>query len=219
MSWRIERVCGDAGDLHAVAVPEIAERVARVQEITRPCVVLGSSQSDAVIDHQRAAERGVSIARRRSGGGAVWMAPGDQCWIDLWVPAGDLLWVDDVVQGAFWAGESWSAAAISLGVTAVEVHRGGLERTTTADLVCFAGRGPGEVFAGNQKLVGISQRRSRDWIRLQTMGYRVWEPQRLLDILSMTDDRRSALERELHDAVLPLGPPEAVTDAVVLALR
>lgn len=219
MTWRIERLSGDAAALHATQPPERAERVVRILEVTQPCVVLGSSQDDAVVDRDRAAATGVSVARRRSGGGAVWMAPGDQCWLDLWLPAGDPLWVDDVVEGAFWAGEAWSVAAASLGVASAAVHKSGLVRTSLADLVCFAGCGPGEVFVGDQKLVGISQRRTRDWIRLQTMAYRVWEPEHLLGILSLTDDRRSALGVELRDAVLALGPPEAVASAVLLALR
>ena len=143
------------------------------------------------------------------------MAPGDQCWLDLWLPGGDPLWVDDVVQGAFWAGEAWAAAAASIGVVRAEAHRGGLARTPLADLVCFAGRGPGEVFAGDQKLTGISQRRSRDWVRLQTMAYRVWEPERLVDVLALTEQRRTELRAELKDAVLALGTPGTVAEAVI----
>lgn len=215
MNWRIERVWGDVGSLHGASPPEHAERVVRILEIEQPCVVLGSSQNDAIVDYERALTRGVSVIRRRSGGGAVWMAPGDQCWLDLWLPAGDPLWVDDVVHGAFWAGEAWAAAAVSVGVASAEVHRGGLARTPLADLVCFAGRGPGEVFSGDQKLTGISQRRTRDWVRLQTMAYRVWEPERLVDVLTLTDRRRAELPAELMDAVVAFGTPDVVADAVV----
>jgi len=215
VSWRIEHVWGDASGLHGAMPPERAERVVRILEIVQPCVVLGSSQDGAVIDHERAKAFGVSVARRRSGGGAVWMAPGDQCWLDIWLPASDSLWVDDVVRGAFWAGEAWAAAAASIGVVSAEVHTGGLARSPLADLVCFAGRGPGEVFAGDQKLTGISQRRTRDWVRLQTMAYRVWEPERLVEVLALTERRRTELSAELKDTVLPLGAPGVIADAVM----
>ena len=222
-------MAGEAGELHTAAPPETAHRVARVLEVERPCVVLGSSQDATVVDSVRAESAGVSIARRRSGGGVVWLAPGDQCWVDLWLPAGDPLWVDDVVAAAFWAGEAWAAAASDLGNTVLGntvlgntvlgnndtvVHRGGLEPTPHSDLVCFAGRGPGEVFVGNRKLVGISQRRTRDWVRLQTMAYRVWEPGRLVDVLSLTDRERAVLVTDLGDAAAALGDPADVIDAL-----
>lgn len=218
MTWRIEHVSGNADELHASNPPERAERVARVLEISHRCVVLGSSQPEADVDRDRAASLGVAVARRRSGGGAVWLAPGDQSWIDLWLPAGDHLWVDDVVGAAFWAGAAWQQALARLGVVGAEVHESGLARSALSDLVCFAGRGPGEIFAGTHKIVGISQRRTRDWVRLQTMAYRVWEPGRLLDVLALTDVRRDKLASQLDDIVLAAGRPDSVTDAVLGSL-
>ena len=39
-------------------------------------------------------------------------------------------------------------------------------------LVCFAGLGPGEVTLDGQKLVGLSQRRTRDGVRIQGLLHR-----------------------------------------------
>lgn len=218
MSWRIERSRGDAAALHASAPPVEPSRVARVLEVAAPAIVLGSSQAESVVNVRRARAQGVSVVSRRSGGGAVWLAPGDQVWIDLWLPADDELWVDDVVAAAFWAGDAWACAAADLGAEAAMVHRRGLERSELADLVCFAGRGPGEVFVGDQKLVGISQRRTREWVRLQTTAYRVWEPHHLIDLLVLDDEARIEVSAALADRVLPLGDPGLVAESFLAHL-
>ena len=77
------------------------------------------------------------------------------------------------------------------GIEPLVQHRSGLVRTPESDLVCFAGKGPGEVFLGGDslgavgpKVVGISQRRTREHARFQTAVSLRWEPQRLIDLLS-----------------------------------
>lgn len=168
--WTVERGCGPAASLHALADPPGPARTARVLEVDGPCLVLGSSQPPELIDSERAAAAGVAVARRRSGGGAVYLDADRQVWVDLLVPRGDRLWDDDVVRAANWAGELWSAAAASFTDEPVAVHRGRSTGGRWGRLICFAGLGPAEVSAGGRKIVGISQRRSRDWIRIQTMA-------------------------------------------------
>jgi lipoate-protein ligase A len=48
-------------------------------------------------------------------------------------------------------------------------------RTEWSELVCFAGLGPGEVTVGGRKVVGISQRRTRDAARFQCVAYETWD--------------------------------------------
>jgi lipoate---protein ligase len=43
--------------------------------------------------------------------------------------------------------------------------------TPWSELVCFAGIGPGEVMLDGRKLVGLSQRRTRDGVRIQGTLY------------------------------------------------
>ncbi|HEY6533729.1 MAG TPA: hypothetical protein VIY72_15585, partial [Acidimicrobiales bacterium] len=74
---------------------------------------------------------------------------------------------DDVAGAAEWGGEAGVAALGELGLAGGEVHRGGLVRTPLAPVVCFAGIGPGEVLLGGRKVVGISQRRTRNGARFQ----------------------------------------------------
>ena len=111
---------------------------------TRPALVLGSTQPDAVVDHEAAAARGVDVVRRRSGGGAVLVEPGGVVWVDVVIPPDDALWDEDVGRAAHWVGDAWAAALASAGVDGAAVHRGGLVTTAWSRLVCFAGVGAGE---------------------------------------------------------------------------
>lgn len=162
-------------------------------EVTGEAVVLGSTQADTVVDRARAEVSGVEVARRRSGGGAVWLAPGEVTWVDVLVPAGDRVWDDDVVAAASWLGEAWAAALGSLGVAGCKVHHGGLVRSTWSDAVCFAGLGPGEVTVGGRKVVGISQRRTRAGARFQCAALHRWVPGPLVELLDLGAGATDAL--------------------------
>ena len=105
--------------------------------------------------------------------------------------ATDPLWLMDVAVAAEWVGAWWSAALRSSGVDDVHVHAGKSEPGEFGDLVCFAGRGPGEVFAGQRKLVGLSQWRAREGALFSSCVYRRWEPDALA-ALFVTDERRRA---------------------------
>ena len=131
-------------------------------EVDRPTLVLGSTQPDGVVDRGRAAAAGVDVVRRRSGGGAVLLRPGETVWVDVLVPAGDPL------AEPTWAGPSagWDGRGRGpwprSGVAGAAVHEGRPRPPSRwSAAVCFAGLGPGEVTVGGAKVVGISQRRTR----------------------------------------------------------
>ncbi len=42
--------------------------------------------------------------------------------------------------------------------------------------MCFAGMGPGEVASAGAKLVGLSQRRTREFARFQCTVHHRWQP-------------------------------------------
>ena len=94
LAWSIERREGHAADLHLLPDPDRPQRVARVFEVDRPAIVLGSAQRNDVVDEARAEQAGIDVVRRRSGGGAVLLRPAEQIWIDFLIPAGDRLWHD-----------------------------------------------------------------------------------------------------------------------------
>ena len=168
-SWMVERLHGAVSDLLEVAEPpEGTPRLARMHTVDRPGLVLGSTQKLTAADQNQASTAGAEVLRRRSGGGAVLLAPGGQVWVDFFVPAADPLWSDDVSHAALWVGELWSAVIEPFVAETISIYSGRLVADRWGRLVCFAGAGPGEVFVGGLKVVGISQRRSRHRARIQT---------------------------------------------------
>ena len=174
LSWHIAHTCGDAGAFHSTE-PAPA-RSATFHTVERPTLVLGSAQPEGSVDAAAAGLLGVEVVRRRSGGGAVLLVPGEFVWLDLVLPAGDPLWSDDVGRSMEWVGELWLGVLADLGVRHASVHRGGLVSSAWSRQVCWAGVGTGEVVAG-AKVVGISQRRTRTYARFQTMCHLAWRPE------------------------------------------
>ena len=195
-TWRLARFAERAQDFHQRAVPEPAERSVWVCDATGPALVLGSAQADVGV-HQAA---GVAVVRRRSGGGAVLVVPGELLWVDLVLPARDPLWEDDVGRAFHWVGEAWARALAALGVDA-RVHHGALVRADWASEVCFAGLGPGEVTVDGRKVVGISQRRTRAWARFQCAALAHWDPAAIVPLLGLPP---SAAD-DLADVAAPVG--------------
>lgn len=210
--WAVERHRGSAAELHALEVPADGRRRLWVLQVTAPAVVLGSTQRADVVDEAAAAASGVAITRRRSGGAAVWVAPGDPLWVDVVVPRGDPLWDDDVGRAFLPIGRAWQVALAVVGIDGTRLHEGGLACGPLGGTVCFAGRGPGEVLVGDAKLVGISQRRNRAGARFQCAVHRRWDPAPLAAVLAGAPDQEA-----LRTVGTGLG--EAVdADALVRAL-
>jgi len=178
------RIVGRATDLHgrdpaADAVPSIA-----MLEVEGPTVVLGSTQRrEVVLAPEELAGRGVDLARRRSGGGLVWLSPGESVWIDVTIGADDERWTDDVGAAFLWLGDLFVEALVASGVEAA-AHRGPFIDRGAASVLCFAGLGSGEVTVDGRKLVGMSQRRIRGRARFQIVIYESWQPAELIDVLS-----------------------------------
>jgi lipoate-protein ligase A len=170
----------------------------------RPTLVLGSAQREETVDLATATARGIDVVRRRSGGGAVFLAPGECLWIDVLIPPGHPNWTDDVGLSSHWLGEAWARAFADLGA-ATEVYRSGLEKTPWARQVCFGALGPGEVTIAGRKAVGISQRRTRDGARFQCLVLRQWRPRDVLDLLQMPDADRDRADAELADVATGAG--------------
>lgn len=220
MAWRHEAVTGSAAEFHARPVPEPAERAVWWFTVDRPALVLGSAQPDGTVDRAGAAAAGVEVVRRRSGGGAVLLVPGDVAWVDVVVPRGDPLWDDDVTRSGRWLGAAWAAALRAAGVGgAVEVHPGPLVRTRWSDLVCFAGLGPGEVTVAGAKVLGVSQRRTRTAARFQCALLARWDPAALLGLLAIDRAEREAALADLAAAAAGVAVPlDDVGAALVAAL-
>jgi len=188
----VRRLAGRAGELHAIDAwapgDHAAVTGAEVWVLTasRPAVVLGSRQDMSAIDLAACDRVGIDVTRRRSGGGMVLVEPQQMTWIDVLVPAGDHRWHADVPASMRWCGERWRRALAVVGFEDAGVaEASSMSCGPLSSLVCFAGVGHGEVVtADGAKLVGISQRRTRDGCRFQCAVHHRWRPDVLAPLLA-----------------------------------
>lgn len=187
MSFARFRRSGSVIDLHGDSFIA-AERAVHVLEPSTRCVALGSAQSDDVIDPVALARSGRVVTRRRSGGGLVVMNPGEILWVDVTIASTDRLWSDDVGVAFAWLGECWRRALVAAGERPASgeytVHEGAMVGRELGRLICFAGAGSGEVMDGAAKVVGMSQRRTRDWARFQCLVHAAFDPQESVELVS-----------------------------------
>lgn len=210
--WAVEDQTGSAAAFHRRPLPDAVARAIWSFTVDRPALVLGSAQRADVVDGAAAARAGVEVVRRRSGGGAVLLVPGEVTWIDVILPAGDPLWQDDVGRAFDWLGEAWAATLVALGAGHPEVHRGALVGSRWSGLVCFGGLGRGEVTLCGHKVLGLSQRRTRRGARFQCALLHRWDPQALLDLLVLDPiERREALT-DLREAAAGVPAPDGRPD-------
>lgn len=181
---------------------QLPERHAVVRTVDHPTVVLGSTQSEALLAEAALAAAGVEMGRRRGGGGAVLLHPGDHLWVDAWIPRADPLWVADVAEAAHWVGAWWLAALGEVGLDGVQAHQGKAEPGTYGGSICFAGRGPGELFHLGAKVSGVSQWRSREGALFHTMAYRHWDVAPLVDLFEVDDVTRATWREDLAGAAV-----------------
>jgi lipoate-protein ligase A len=170
-------------------------------------VVIGSAQSASDFDPDRLATAGVGLVRRRSGGGAVLVAPGEQVWLDVFVPARDVLWQDDVGRSFYWLGEVYKAAIARVldeppERTAIVVNLGPAKAAPWSKVLCYAGLGAGEVTVAGDKVVGMSQRRQRSGAWIHSMALLSHRAEDLTDLLSGSRDDRAAAREALDRAGL-----------------
>lgn len=136
-----------------------------VARTERPTLVLGGSQASDVLDQNKIAR--TPVRRRRGGGGLVLLRPKD-LWVDWWIPRQDERWNYDVHVSSLRVGQWW-ADVLSDRVNGVRLHEGPLEGEDAYRVVCFAGRGPGEVFVDDRKAVGVTQWRVREGVFVSTV--------------------------------------------------
>jgi lipoate---protein ligase len=211
--YRLVRSRSTAADFHGRTVPDPAPREIWQHDVTAPALVLGSAQDPSVVDPDACRRAGVDVVRRRSGGGAVLLMPGEVTWIDVIVPTGAPGWSDDVHGPMIWLGRHLAHVITTLtGADDVVVHDAAMRTTPWSTHVCFDGVGAGELLLEGRKLVGISQRRTRHAARLQCCWYSSYAPEALVSLLDPAN----------RPAVADLTPvatlPATLADVIVATL-
>ena len=180
MTMRVQVVSGTAESLLNDFV--VDEPTVMIAELTESTVVLGSAQHFEVLDLAAVRSANIAVTKRSSGGGAVLLVPGEHLWIDAIWP--QRLADERGIESSFrWAGALFHAALATLDVE-TSMFEGFPARDEHARRVCFAGLGHGELSVGTAKVLGLSQRRRRDQIRVQGLCLLRWHHADLLALLS-----------------------------------
>ena len=210
--WKFREVRAGVGSFHGMEHPGGREVWLHCwgDDVAQGALVLGSSQSEELVDAEMLRRQGLDLVKRQSGGGAVLVVPESVVWIDVFIPRDDPLWEADVGKSALWLGKVWQATLLEFGISA-EVHQGPYQPSEWGELICFAGRASGEVFVDSKKSVGISQRRNRQGARFQTALAHQWDINDLSSLLNLSPEDRSRIETETATAAHPLPlPPKSV---------
>jgi len=210
-SWLRHDWVGTASDFHSKDLP--VERALWLCSAEKPALILGSTQDESDVRVDVAVGSGIEIVRRRSGGGAVYVAPDESVWMDITISREDPLWQDDVSASMLWLGDAF-VQALQPWVHA-ETFRGTFHNGDVGRAVCFASAAPGEVFVGDNKLVGISQRRNREGARFQCVLYRQWNPLIWSSLLTSVDVQEHVCNMQVATIA---APARDIADAVMAAL-
>ena len=175
-----------------------------VVRVERATLVLGGSQRLDALNLERL--NATPLLRRRGGGGLVLLQPGD-LWIDWWIPSDDARWSKDVHVSSINVGRWWHYVLRERVKGQITVHDGPMAGDPAHRLVCFAGRGPGEVFVDDRKAVGVTQWRVREGVFVSS----VLPARSSSEILEYLSDVPEGLDDALDHHVLTslfLGEPD-----------
>lgn len=179
-----------AGPSLLAGLEETGMPALRWYHIAERALLLGSAQSVSAIDPAACAKAGVTVHRRKSGGGAVF---GDETlfMLDLALPRDHPLFLDDITRSYQWIGDVWSTALSGLGLVSRPLSIGEARADTqTLDPllkpVCFGGLSPFETVVGERKVVGLAQLRRRAGALFQCGVYLHWDPQHTAALIAGT---------------------------------
>ncbi|WP_298387699.1 hypothetical protein [Ferrimicrobium sp.] len=218
--WRQEAVSLSTAMLHE-SWPVLAdgERLCRIAEPTDRALVLGSSTAAEGFDLEFARHQGLTIVRRRSGGGAVLVEPGAQIWLMLYLRLDDSLITRDIGTSFLWLGATVQAVLEDHGIRG-QLVTSRQHRSELGALVCFADLGFGEITVDGAKVLGLAQRRSRGqacfqlsllWhehqsriLQLLTLRGLDFSPLHVAGIAPLVEDSRQTLQGQLVRAITTL---------------
>ena len=214
--WRVLERQAPTAVLHGERPDPLGSRLACVCLPADRAVVIGSAQPAADFDLERLDAAGLGLVPRRSGGGAVLVAPGRQVWVDVFLPTSDVLAEPDVGKSFLWLGDAFARAIAKVLGTSTEdarvaVCRAPVRGMPWSKVLCYAGLGAGEVTVAGRKVVGMSQRRDRSGAWIQAMALLDDDAAELADLLAGSAEHRAEARAVLEHAGLrrpepPVGP-------------
>ena len=77
-----------------------------------------------------------------------------------------------------------------------------------SDLVCFAGRAPGEVLVDNRKVLGVSQRRNRTGAWFQCAALLTWPVAEMVRLLGLQPSSDAIRDLQALAGPLPIAESE-----------
>ena len=210
-SWIVKKSQGSVSDRH-LTLPSFDARQIIVHEIDKPTMVFGTAQRNAHLEEDIKCD----YVYRKSGGGAVFLEPAQVLWVDFVIPRGDILWSNDIRYSSLWLGKLWVRALKGIGLSAM-VHEGEIQKNELSSLVCFAGLATGEVTLSGKKVVGISQRRTREGAWFQCAALFSWPVKAIVDLLHL-EPRKQMIDDLLKLAAPIEGDPDELLQALIKSL-
>ncbi len=211
-SWIIKKSAGSVADRH-LTTPTFETRQIIIHEIENPTMVFGTAQKNMPLDKEIKCD----YVYRKSGGGAVFLAPSQVLWVDFIIPRRDPLWCNDIQQSSLWLGELWVKAMKEIGLNGI-VHNDEIRKNKLSPFVCFAGLATGEVTVSGKKTVGISQRRTREGAWFQCAALFSWPVKEIVDLLHL--EPREQTISDLLELAAPIeGDPDELLHALIKTIN
>lgn len=162
--WEACALKGSAKELHEFRPESGSPRHIYFMDVVRPALVLGSSQRRILESTDLDAKSPFEVCVRDSGGGAVLLEPESQLWVGVYVRPDDPLVQLEISKSFDWLADASLAALGQLGIDIAQKFDGVPVWTPLSRALCFGGISHGELSIEGRKMVGISQRRSKDWV-------------------------------------------------------
>ncbi|MBI3979623.1 MAG: hypothetical protein HY331_15695 [Chloroflexi bacterium] len=217
--------------IHACSVADYLAEMEALARFEQPDVrwhrfgetaIVAGRATVGFVDAEAANARNIAVFERSSGGGPVLLTP-YLLALAIAVPAGHPLWCADLTESYAWLGRALAGAAETLGIPAraIPVAEARAENPLIGRMACFAARSPHEVFAGESKLWGLAQHRTRTTALLVAGLYLAGDPAILADFLQGAPGDLAMVRRRLGAVatLTGLAPACSVVDVVAAVAR
>ena len=204
MDWTLQEVCLQGQEISDLWTIKDSKRLVRRVTSKHNVLILGSSQSRESVDLNQCAKWRVDVINRRTGGGSIFLTPTNLLWVDFIITRGDVLWDDDIHRSSLWVANTWKVALEALISTPLTIASQVSQKSDLEKSFCFAGTSIGELVFESRKLVGISQRRTRDKCIFSTGIYVTYDTDLHSRLFLLSRDQRIEASNHLRSSMVTL---------------